>query len=279
MFHRIIGVAVFLQVGTAWASESAALVAPSVSLPPGTAVRLRLNESLSSRDAHTGDRVTFKVDQDLDVDGHVAIPKGSLAWGSISDATPAGRMARSGRLSIGIQSVCLADGKSAELRGTDPNASSKRRNKSEYGNETAFAVPAWPILMFMTGKEVNVAAGTEITAYIDAPVHLRVAALKEGPATSCNDKLEKPLKTASLSETVANIRSDPDRAEIQIDHQYAGNTPSRIGLTPGEHTISVNMPGRQSWERKLVVEPGGELTIFAPLEPAKAIQGSRDATN
>src|SRR5437879_5449774 len=106
--------------------------ASAATIPAGSEVHLRTTAAISSRDAQVSDRVEFRVDEDVTAGKVIVIPKGSLAWGAVADAAPRGRMGRSGRLAVDIQSVCLADGGAAPLRGSDPRgAERKHRAKSE----------------------------------------------------------------------------------------------------------------------------------------------------
>ncbi|MGA2206946.1 MAG: PEGA domain-containing protein [Terracidiphilus sp.] len=60
--------------------------------------------------------------------------------------------------------------------------------------------------------------------------------------------------------------SNPAGAEIVIDGNYAGNTPSLVKLRPGTHSIRITKTGYTPWERS--IEPGaGEFrTVSAALE-------------
>jgi hypothetical protein len=62
-------------------------------LEEGTPIRLRINRTISSADAHTGDSVDFEVLDDIRLNGVLVIPKGSLAFATITDAEPKRRMA------------------------------------------------------------------------------------------------------------------------------------------------------------------------------------------
>jgi hypothetical protein len=55
-----------------------------------------------------------------------------------------------------------------------------------------------------------------------------------------------------------------------------GNTPSAIGLSPGDHTISVKKKGYKTWERKIKVS-SGKVNVFAELE-ADVKQNSVEGT-
>jgi PEGA domain-containing protein len=62
-----------------------------------------------------------------------------------------------------------------------------------------------------------------------------------------------------------NIKSNPDAADIEIDGNFVGNTPSSLQLLPGDHNVVIKKPGYKNWERKLKVV-GGEVNLRAELE-------------
>ena len=63
------------------------------------------------------------------------------------------------------------------------------------------------------------------------------------------------------------ISSDPAGAEIEIDEEFVGSTPSRINLEPGRHTIVIRKRGFSEWKRVVRVRSGDALTVHAELEP------------
>jgi hypothetical protein len=62
------------------------------------------------------------------------------------------------------------------------------------------------------------------------------------------------------------IHSDPGGAEIYLDGQLAGSTPSTLDLPAGNHQISVRLSGYQEWARDLRVLAGSEISLDAKLE-------------
>src|SRR5258706_8531236 len=74
-------------------------------LEDGTPVKLRTSRTVSSADAHTGDTVDFEVLEDVFVKDVLVVPKGGIAWGTVTDAQPKRRMARGGKLDVNIDSV------------------------------------------------------------------------------------------------------------------------------------------------------------------------------
>ena len=85
-------------------------------LEDGTPVKLRLTRNLSSADAKTGDRVDFEVLEEVRVKDLLIIPRGGIAWATVTEAQHKRRMARGGKLNVNIDDVRLVDGEKAPLR-------------------------------------------------------------------------------------------------------------------------------------------------------------------
>ncbi len=85
-------------------------------LEDGALIKLRLTRTISSADAQVNDKVDFEVLEEVKVGDTVVIPKGSVAWGTVTEAQPKRRMARGGKLDINIDNVRLVDGEKAALR-------------------------------------------------------------------------------------------------------------------------------------------------------------------
>ena len=74
----------------------------------------------------------------------------------------------------------------------------------------------------------------------------------------------EPCSTLSENSASLAISSNPRGADIEIDGNFVGNTPSTIQLKPGEHEIGISMRGYQEWKRKINVT-GGNVNINADL--------------
>lgn len=61
------------------------------------------------------------------------------------------------------------------------------------------------------------------------------------------------------------VSSNPSGADIEVDGDFVGNTPSAIHLSPGEHMLAVKKSGYKAWERKIKVT-GGDISLSAELE-------------
>jgi serine protease Do len=90
-------------------------------------------------------------------------------------------------------------------------------------------------------------------------------------ALSADDVIQT-LKTLSPGSVTTNhpagighvsIISQPDDADIYVDGQFVGNTPSTLALSAGSHEISVRSPGKSDWNRKFEMTPESEVELKA----------------
>ena len=66
-------------------------------LEDGTPVKLRINRTISSEDAKVGDTVDFEVLEELKSRDVVLIPRGGIAWATVTEAQSKRRMGRAGK--------------------------------------------------------------------------------------------------------------------------------------------------------------------------------------
>ena len=76
-----------------------------ITLPSGTAIRVRLDTDLGSKISQPGDSFSASVADDVRKDGEVVIPKGARAEGTVIDAKPLGRFKGGALLSIKLERV------------------------------------------------------------------------------------------------------------------------------------------------------------------------------
>jgi protein-tyrosine-phosphatase len=75
-----------------------------------------------------------------------------------------------------------------------------------------------------------------------------------------------PAPPMTAAQAQLQISSTPDGADIEIDGNYIGSTPSTVGATPGQHQVSIKKSGFKPWERKITVSTG-QINVNASLEP------------
>jgi len=77
----------------------------------------------------------------------------------------------------------------------------------------------------------------------------------------------KPTTVKEQAENAAvTVNSTPDGADVSVDGNFAGNTPSTLMLSPGKHTVNVSAAGYKGWSRELTVGSGSEIKLNATLE-------------
>ena len=236
-----------------------------------TPVRLRLNRTISSADAHVGDNVDFEVLDDITVNSTLVIPKGGLAFATVTEAQAKRRMARGGKLDINIDYVKLVSGEKAALRAVK-DVKGGGHTGGMVGGMVATSIvffPAAPFFLFMHGKDISIPKGTEITAYVNGDMKLDIA--KFQPAAPANGAVQNAAASSS-SEGVRGmsaklqLESTPPGADIEIDGSFVGNAPSDVQVTEGEHTVSVKKAGFKDWMRKVKVSGGSSIRLSAELE-------------
>jgi len=249
-------------------SPPAAGVPGGPMLEEGTPVKLRISRTVSSADAQVGETVDFEVLEEVKVGDLVVIPKGGTAWGTVTAAEPKKRMARGGKLDMNIDSVRLADGEKTALRAVK-EVKGGGHTGAMTGGIVATAIvffPAAPFFLFMHGKDITIPKGTEITAYVNGNLPLDVAKF-QGGAGAVHVAAANPSsqQTSTAPSATLDISSTPANADIELDGTFAGNTPSSVGVSPGDHTIRISKKGYTAWERK-IHSSSGNVRLVAELE-------------
>ena len=89
-------------------------------------------------------------------------------------------------------------------------------------------------------------------------------------------KSQQPAQLVSVSQTSASpvavgqlsVSSNPAGADIEVDGNFVGNTPSAVDVASGEHTVVVKKSGYKDWSRTLKVT-GGTVTLSVEFEKAQ----------
>jgi hypothetical protein len=129
-----------------------------------------------------------------------------------------------------------------------------------------------PLFLLMHGKDITIPKGTEVPTFVDGNMPLDLAKFQEAAPPSQQVQANPSASggapsAASLAnaDTGIEITSLPPSADVELDGNFIGNTPSTIGVSPGDHTISVKKRGYKTWERKIKVS-SGKVNVFAELE-------------
>jgi hypothetical protein len=205
----------------------------------------------------------------------VVIPRGGIAWGTVTEAQEKRRMGRAGKLNVNIDSVRLVSGEKAALRAIKEVKGSGNTGKMT-GAIVATSIlffPAAPLFLFMHGKDITIPKGTEITAYIngDAPLDPskfapRSANTEPSKVASTEPSSKGVTPQSSGGPSTIVINSTPVGGDIIVDGKFVGSTPSTLRLNMGDHTITIQKLGFKVWGRAIAVSSAGSVSIEATLE-------------
>jgi len=168
-----------------------------ITLPAGTSVQLELMTALSSETAKVETPVRARVRQAVEVDGLVAIPAGTVLTGSVVDVARPGRVQGRSRLAIRFTEADV-DGSREDVR-TNPITFEGEQTKGEDATKIGAGAVGGAIIggilgggdgaakgaaiggaagtgtvLATRGRDVTLAAGTDIAATLATPVTLRV---------------------------------------------------------------------------------------------------------
>jgi hypothetical protein len=260
------------QKNTSAAAEDKAplAVCKQPCLEDGTPIKLRIAQTVSSADAHVNDRVEFEVLEEVTIQGVIIIPKGGIALGTVTEAQPKRRMARGGKLEIVMDSVRLTDGEKAALRATKGGNGGGHTGAMTAGIVATAIVclVCAPLFLLMHGKDITIPKGTEVPTFVDGNLPLNLAKFQQADSSQQVQTTQpgNPSNAPSQSDAGVEVSSAPSGADVELDGNFVGNTPSLIGVSQGDHTITVKKNGYKLWEKKIKVT-SGNVKISAELEP------------
>lgn len=142
-----------------------------ITLAEGTALNLVTAQEISSKTAKPGDPVSFKVDEDVSVNGHVLISKGTPAKGSVINAEKSGRMGKAGKLGIQVESTTTVDGQPLRLR-----AAKGKEGDDKTNSVAALSILVSSLFLLKKGEDATIKEGTKVTVYVGEERRFRVTA-------------------------------------------------------------------------------------------------------
>lgn len=152
-------------------STSSTQQSETVVIPDGTEFTVLTAEEITSKTAAEGDPLTFKVEDDVVVNGKTVIAKGSMVKGVVSNASKSGRMGKAGQLSIRVESAMTTDNQKIKLRATKG-----KEGDDKTGTTVALVALFGPLGFLKKGKNATIKEGTQIKVYTDEEKIVRVGA-------------------------------------------------------------------------------------------------------
>jgi hypothetical protein len=256
-----------------------------VTIPDGTRIRLRLDQTISSATAEEGQTVELSVTEPVKVDGQVVIKEGARATGTVVVAQEKRRMGRAGKLDFSVDRVRAEDGEWVPLRYTLNKKQGDSKAVSTGVITAGVAVVFWPAAPFMLlrhGKDIQVNKGVTVEVFTDSNHDMRhqpsqvsalqTATLRPGAPAMVNTAAPAMPMNSGDAASLTITSSEPG-ADIAINGSFVGNTPTTTKLAPGQYTVLVKS-GTLTWHRVIQVTPGSSINLVAtfpaPLQSVKA---------
>jgi hypothetical protein len=134
----------------------------SVVIPDGTEISAVTIETISSKTAQEDDPISFKVDEDVLIDGEVVIAKGTIIKGVVTNAKKSGFFGRGGELNVRVETTETIDKQKLKVR-----AAKGKEGENKTGTTVALVVLFGPLGFLKKGKNAEIKEGTKIKVYTD----------------------------------------------------------------------------------------------------------------
>lgn len=249
---------------------TAALAAAQITIPDGTKIRVRLDQSVSSATAEQGQPVELSVTEAVKVNDQIVILDGARVTGTVTEAHEKRHMGRAGKLDFSIDRVRVADGQWVPLRYT-VNKKSGDSHAVSTGVLTASAAvlfwPAAPAFLLIKGKDITLNKGMVFETFTDQDHAVGGASASNSPVASASGM---PKFAAAGGGSSVTVTSNATGADIEVDGAYVGSTPTTLTLASGQHAIVVKNGGAV-WQRNLQISAGSTISVNAQLEQLQAV--------
>ena len=180
------------RVESAPASRPRSTSISSLEIPVGTEIDVRLQNSLNSGTAQVEDRFEGTTVADLNIEGRVAVPSGSVVRGVVTAVEPGTRTNRTSKMTVSFDQVTV-NGRSYPIRGTVTQAIEGEGIRGEAGRTAAGAgvgaiiggilggfkgalagilIGGGGTIAATEGKEVELPQGSILRVRLDSPVQI-----------------------------------------------------------------------------------------------------------
>lgn len=201
----------------------------------GTPINVSVAKEVTSKEAKPNDPVEFTVTEDLVINGHVIVRKGTPAIGSVINAEKKGYMGKSGKLAVQVESTTTSDGQPLKLR-----AAKGREGDDKTTSTMVLTTLISPAFLFRKGSEAKIAPGTVVTVYTAQEKRFRLEGATLVPVVM------EPTAVSSEEATVFIYRPDKWTGKALEPSVFVDETELArmdngrffaIKLKPGKHII------------------------------------------
>ena len=221
--NKLLSLAVLLSANMVAAQQA-------VTIPAGTAVRIRTTQPVSSESARVGDDVPMEVLSDVAVNGYVLIRPAAPVIGVVSLAKEARALGRRGHVAVSLKYAEAVTGERVPLSGE--RRESGHGKKAEVATEVAIGAAVTPLgflFLFEPGDSSVIAPGTAFTVYTAADTQLDLEQLPKGA------KLlrARPSGSENLAALGIVIDTNPANFLATVTGVVQGGPGDRAGLRVG----------------------------------------------
>lgn len=200
-----------------------------IAIADGTEIKLRLPKPLTSATAKVDDRLEFEAVTDLVVDGVLVAQKGATAVGTVTVAESKKSFGRQGKLDFSIDYLKAVNGQNIRLRTT-------KGTKAGENSKSGMRSILMPIGSLMKGNDVEVAAGTEYSTYVDGDRSITFDDSRATDAKNAPTTVSSPPLSPSAKPVAPDAAVEAPRREVsnqKAERPEPAGTPSTQRSEPG----------------------------------------------
>ncbi len=220
-----------------------------VTVPEGTVIPIVLTSVLNSKSSKVGDVFYADTNYPIWIQQRLAIPRGSIVRGTVTDVVRPGRIKGKGRIAVRFDDILLPNGvkrdMNATFRGIHTSGEESFDRKSETvssagsGGEDAGTVIGTTASGAIIGGLIDRGTGAAIGAGAGAAAGLATVLFTRGrdlvidEGTQFDLELKKPMKFAFNELDFSNAQIDSARPRSRTVRQKSSGTSRRLGPFPG----------------------------------------------
>jgi PEGA domain/PDZ domain len=208
----------------------------------------------------------FLVSTDTEWQGFVYGAGGSANWNQGGGSAAYGAAATSTR---GLEaSIMLIDAKTKDVVWAYEVHKSSHGGlllgtMAARGKQSVAEACAKHLKEFIEKNEVSAKKNTA-SSLAATPLVQHSASSSISPDNPTRTATQSPQPQPTSTSSAVSINSTPSGADIFVDDDFAGNTPSTLNLSAGKHIVRVRKSGFQEWVRSVNLY-GGSITLNAEL--------------
>ncbi len=131
-------------------------------IPAGTLIKVEVLQEVTSKNAKSGDILSFSTVEPVVINNKVYVPKGSPVTGMVKDVDGKRGLGKAGSLNISIDYLTMPDGSKVKL-----NGSPSVKGKNTLGSAVAVALIVNPLFLLHKGKDAKIKKGDIYNVYVE----------------------------------------------------------------------------------------------------------------